>query len=71
LTDRPWQGDACSLVDAFRSGERTPVDELDATLSAIERSDLKRLLAAANPDVAFPAEGPLPTQVGDRHAELG
>jgi Asp-tRNA(Asn)/Glu-tRNA(Gln) amidotransferase A subunit family amidase len=40
VTDGPWQGDACSLVDAFRSGERTPVDELDATLSAIERSDL-------------------------------
>ena len=40
MTDRPWQGDACSLVDAFRSGERSPVEELDATLAAIEASDL-------------------------------
>jgi aspartyl-tRNA(Asn)/glutamyl-tRNA(Gln) amidotransferase subunit A len=35
-----WQGDACSLVEAFRSGERSPVEELDATYAAIEASDL-------------------------------
>ncbi len=40
MTDRPWQGDACSLVDAFRSGDRSPVDELEATLAAIDASDL-------------------------------
>jgi aspartyl-tRNA(Asn)/glutamyl-tRNA(Gln) amidotransferase subunit A len=40
MSDTPWLGDACSLVDAFRSGERTPVDELDASLAAIERSEL-------------------------------
>jgi Asp-tRNA(Asn)/Glu-tRNA(Gln) amidotransferase A subunit family amidase len=40
MSDRPWQGDACSLVDAFRAGERAPVEELDATLAAIEASDL-------------------------------
>src|SRR5918994_5395837 len=40
VTDTPWLGDACSLVETFRSGERTPIDELDATLDAIERSDL-------------------------------
>jgi Asp-tRNA(Asn)/Glu-tRNA(Gln) amidotransferase A subunit family amidase len=40
MTDVPWQGDACSLVDAFRAGERSPVEELDATLAAIERSEL-------------------------------
>ncbi len=40
MTDTPWQGDATSLVDAFRSGERSPVEELDATYAAIERSDL-------------------------------
>jgi len=38
--DLPWQGDACGLVDAFRRGERTPVEELDATLAAVARSDL-------------------------------
>ena len=36
----PWGGDASSLVDAFRKGERSPVEELDATFAAIERSDL-------------------------------
>ena len=40
MTDTPWTGDACSLVDAYRQGERSPVEELDATLGAIERSDL-------------------------------
>jgi Asp-tRNA(Asn)/Glu-tRNA(Gln) amidotransferase A subunit family amidase len=40
MTDTPWQGDACSLVDAFRAGDRSPVEELEATLAAIEASDL-------------------------------
>ena len=40
MTDTPWQGDACSLVDAFRAGDRSPVEELEATLVAIEASDL-------------------------------
>ena len=39
-TDLPWLGDACSLVDAFRSGERSPTEELEATLGAIAASDL-------------------------------
>jgi Asp-tRNA(Asn)/Glu-tRNA(Gln) amidotransferase A subunit family amidase len=38
--DRPWLGDACSLVEAYREGERSPVDELEAVLSAIEASAL-------------------------------
>lgn len=40
MTDAPWAGDACSLVDAFRRGERSPAEELDATLAAVERSEL-------------------------------
>lgn len=40
MAETPWLGDACSLVDAFRRGERTPVEELDATLAAIASSDL-------------------------------
>jgi aspartyl-tRNA(Asn)/glutamyl-tRNA(Gln) amidotransferase subunit A len=39
-TDLPWSGDACSLVEAFRAGQRSPVEELDATLAAIDRSPL-------------------------------
>ncbi len=40
MADTPWLGDTCSLVDAFRAGERSPAEELEATLAAIERSDL-------------------------------
>ncbi|MFN8017579.1 MAG: amidase [Acidimicrobiales bacterium] len=40
MTDAPWQGDACSLVDAFRAGDRSPVEELEATLATIAASKL-------------------------------
>lgn len=40
MTGTPWLDDTCSLVDAFRSGERSPTDELEATLAAIETSEL-------------------------------
>ena len=40
MDSTPWLDDACSLVDAFRSGERNPVDELEACLGAIEASEL-------------------------------
>ena len=33
-------GDACSLVDAFRNKERSPLEELQASLHAIEKSSL-------------------------------
>ena len=35
-----WQGDAVGLVEAFRSGERHPVDELETAYDAIDASDL-------------------------------
>lgn len=38
MTDTPWLGDACSLVDAFRAGDRSPVEELEATLAAVTSS---------------------------------
>jgi aspartyl-tRNA(Asn)/glutamyl-tRNA(Gln) amidotransferase subunit A len=40
MPDTPWLGDACSLVDAFRSGERSPAEELEACLGAIEASEI-------------------------------
>ena len=64
MADTPWLGDTCSLVDAFRSGERSPVEELEASLGAIERSDLnaftfldteRALDAARTADVSLPA----------------
>lgn len=71
MTDQPWQGDACSLVDAFRAGEHSPLEELDATLTAIEASDLNAFsfidperarAAAANADVGLPFGG-VPTGI--------
>ena len=65
-THEPWQGDACSLVDAFRRGERTPARELAATLAAIEASDLnafshvhaeQAIAAAERADVTLPFGG--------------
>ena len=35
MTTTPWLNDTCSLVDAFRSGERSPVEEMEATLAAM------------------------------------
>lgn len=65
MTEQPWPGDACSLVEAFRAGQRSPTEELDATLAAIEASSLNAWshLAesaredAANADVALPFGG--------------
>src|SRR6476646_8776712 len=66
MVDAPWSGDTVSLVEAFRSGERSPVEELDATLAAIEASDINAFSfldpdgarkAAANADVARPFGG--------------
>jgi len=66
VTDAPWTGDACSLVDAFRAGERTPTDELDATFAAIDASRLNAFChldrewayrAAAAADVSKPFGG--------------
>lgn len=71
MADQPWAGDACSLVDAFRAGERTPVEELEATLAAIDASDLNAFshvdadrarAAAATADVTLPFGG-VPTGI--------
>ena len=66
MTDTPWTEDACSLVDAFRAGERSPAEELQASLDAIERSDLncfsfldpeRALAAARDADLSKPFGG--------------
>jgi aspartyl-tRNA(Asn)/glutamyl-tRNA(Gln) amidotransferase subunit A len=66
LGSTPWQGDACSLVDAFRSGERSPVEELSAVYQAIEADELnsfsylapeQALAAAQQADVSLPFGG--------------
>ncbi|MGH9096888.1 MAG: amidase family protein, partial [Acidimicrobiales bacterium] len=51
MHDQPWPGDACSLVDAFRSGSITPVEALEATLAAIDASELNAF-THLDPDAA-------------------
>jgi aspartyl-tRNA(Asn)/glutamyl-tRNA(Gln) amidotransferase subunit A len=66
MTDAPWTGDACSLVDAFRAKERSPAEELEASLAAIAASDLnafsfldpeRAMRAARDADVTAPFGG--------------
>jgi aspartyl-tRNA(Asn)/glutamyl-tRNA(Gln) amidotransferase subunit A len=66
MTDQPWQGDACSLVDAYRAGTISPTEALEASLSAIDASELNAFnhlvpdearSAAASADVSLPFGG--------------
>jgi Asp-tRNA(Asn)/Glu-tRNA(Gln) amidotransferase A subunit family amidase len=66
MADAPWPGDACSLVEAFRAGERSPAEELEASLAAIDASELNAFAfldveraraAAAQADVSKPFGG--------------
>jgi Asp-tRNA(Asn)/Glu-tRNA(Gln) amidotransferase A subunit family amidase len=66
MADQPWSGDACSLVDAFRAGQITPLEALELSLAAIERSQLNAFsyvaaeearAAAASADVSLPFGG--------------
>lgn len=40
MSDKPWQGDACSLVDEFRARRRSPLEEMQATLAAVSATSL-------------------------------
>lgn len=62
----PWLQDACSLVDAFRAGDTSPLEALEASLEAISRSKLNAFSfvdtddarkRAANADVSLPFGG--------------
>lgn len=66
MADSPWQGDACSLVDEFRAGRRSPLEELQASYAAIEASHLNAFsflardeaeAAARAADVSMPFGG--------------
>ena len=66
MGDTPWLGDACSLVDEFRAGRRSPVEELQATYAAIDASTLNAVCftpreqafaAAQAADVSMPFGG--------------
>lgn len=78
MPDPPWQGDACSLVEAFRRGDRSPVEELEAVLAAVESSQLNAFCyldperaraAARDADLSLPFGGvPLGVKELDRVA---
>ncbi len=79
VADTPWLGDTVSLVDAFRRGERSPVEELQATYDAIDASDLnafcfldreRALDAARTADVSLPFGG-VPIGVKELDHNLG
>jgi aspartyl-tRNA(Asn)/glutamyl-tRNA(Gln) amidotransferase subunit A len=79
VPDTPWQGDASSLVDAFRAGDRSPVEEMDATLSAIAASNLncfsyldaeRATARAATADVSLPFGG-VPTGIKELEPVAG
>ncbi|HVT21974.1 MAG TPA: amidase [Mycobacteriales bacterium] len=62
----PWLGDACSLVDAFRAGELTPAEAVDAVIEAAESDPYNAIChidadgareAAATADVSKPFGG--------------
>jgi len=66
MTDTPWQGDACSLVEEFRAGRRSPKEEMQATLAAVSASSLNAvsfvdadgaLQRAAAADISLPFGG--------------
>jgi aspartyl-tRNA(Asn)/glutamyl-tRNA(Gln) amidotransferase subunit A len=66
MTDAPWLQDACSLVDAFRAKELSPTEALEASLAAIETSELNAFshvdpeaarAAARDADVSLPFGG--------------
>ncbi|HAI63605.1 MAG TPA: amidase, partial [Acidimicrobiaceae bacterium] len=85
MSDTPWSGDVVGLVEAFRAGERSPSEELEATLAAVEASDLNAVchvdaeaarVAAAAANVSLPYGGvPLAVKellaVGGWPASLG
>jgi len=79
MSNPPWLGDTCSLVDAFRSGQRSPVEELEATLAAIDSSGLNAfcyieaessLERARTADVSLPFGG-VPIGVKEREPIAG
>ncbi len=79
MTDSPWLGDACSLVEAYRRKERSPLEEIEASLAAIEKSELRAFSfldpegareRAQNADVNLPFGG-VPVGVKELDSLIG
>ena len=79
MTDQPWLDDACSLVDAFRAGTISPSEALEASLAAIEASDLNAVshvdadaarAVARSADASLPFGG-VPVGIKELHPVAG
>jgi aspartyl-tRNA(Asn)/glutamyl-tRNA(Gln) amidotransferase subunit A len=66
MADAPWLDDTCSLVDAYRRGDLSPAEQLEATIAAVESSSLNAVShtdfdrareAAREADVSLPFGG--------------
>ena len=66
MSSQTWSGDAVGLVEAFRSGERSPTEELEAVFGAVDAGDLNAVCfedrdaartAATAADVSLPFGG--------------
>lgn len=57
MGNTPWQGDACSLVEEFRKGARSPLEELQASFAAIDASSLNAFCYLAGDDAERAAAG--------------
>ena len=73
--ENTWSQDAVSLVDAFRNGDRSPLEETKAVFDAIDNSDLNvfsfldkegALTRAEQADVSLPLGG-VPIGVKELH----
>ena len=79
VADSPWTSDACSLVEAFRRKERSPAEELEATLAAIDAAELncfsyvdaeRARRICAETDVSLPFGG-VPTAIKELFPYVG
>ena len=77
--DGPWLGDACSLVEAYRAGDRSPREQVQACLDAIATSNLnafshvdpeRALAQAERSDVSLPFGG-VPTGIKEMSSVAG
>jgi aspartyl-tRNA(Asn)/glutamyl-tRNA(Gln) amidotransferase subunit A len=66
MSSDTWTGDAVGLVEAFRNGERSPLEELEAVFAAVDASNLDAVCFedrdaaradAAAADIALPFGG--------------
>ena len=69
MTNTPWLGDACSLVEEFRAGRRSPREEMQATLEAVKNSKLNAVSFVDEEGVAIVRQATLTLSILEEHRE--